>query len=310
MGSSPVGTGSVQQRYAVDICAGTCSALRFHLEQDPKAKVLAIDILPYHTVVAHIPTHLRARFSYCQMDIRELDISRLQKVLYDTWSIPIDGVDHWHASIPCQTYSVAHHNNNFHRDGLTPITDKARTHDAILEHTMSLVQTIATHNPHTFISLENPLGLWKYMPAVQSCAQLPNWLLLDAVHYCANTSEKDGAFPKKPTSFLFFNVPDTFRLATCNNDCPHRISESSPLHAKVLCRHTYTHAQQQVITDVAEKGKIPLKIFEQAWRAHMERRQTIHNPRPSTSPASNIPSRNTVQQRSHDSVARGPFYKI
>ena len=211
-------------RYAVDICAGTCSALRFHLEQDPKAKVLAIDILPYHTVVAHIPTHLRARFSYCQMDIRELDISRLQKVLYDTWSIPIDGVDHWHASIPCQTYSVAHHNDNYHRDGLTPITDKARTHDAILEHTMSLVQTIATHNPHTFISLENPLGLWKYMPAVQSCAQLPNWLLLDAVHYCANTSEKDGAFPKKPTSFLFFNVPDTFRLATCNNDCPHRIS--------------------------------------------------------------------------------------
>ena len=47
-------------RYAVDICAGTCSALRFHLEQDPKAKVLAIDILPYHTVVAHIPMHLRA----------------------------------------------------------------------------------------------------------------------------------------------------------------------------------------------------------------------------------------------------------
>ena len=233
---------------------------------------MAIDILPYHKVIAHIPKHLRARFTYHQVDIQNIDIGAMQKLLYDSWSISIDAVDHWHASVPCQTYSVAHHNNNYHRDGIVPITAKARLHDEILDCTLQLCRAITAISPHTFLTLENPLGLWADMPSVQACAQLPQWQMLPVAHYCANTGPKDGPFPKKPTCFLVFNAPPGFELAQCNHKCPHRISESSVLHKMVLCRHTYTHPDQHVITCVHEKGKIPLQLFSSLWNAHRQLR--------------------------------------
>ena len=113
-------------------------------------------------------------------------------------------------------------------------------------------------------------GMDTSMPSIQSCARQPDWVFLPSVHYCANTSEADGPFPKKPTSFLIFGVPSSFTLSECNNDCPHRISADSPLHKRVLCRHSYTRPEQTVITDVDEKGKIPTFLFQQMWHAHRE----------------------------------------
>ena len=250
-----------------ELCAGTCSALQ-HLQADPTAQVMAFDILPIHKILPHIPSEHRSRFTYTQIDIRDLSIDSLQKIVYDNWSISLDGVDHWHVSVPCQTYSVAHHGHNYHRNGLLPLTAKARAHDEILNHSATLFRQLATHNPRALLSMENPTGLWASMPSIQSCARQPDWVFLPSVHYCANTSEADGPFPKKPTSFLIFGVPSSFTLSECNNDCPHRISADSPLHKRVLCRHSYTRPEQTVITDVDEKGKIPTFLFQQMWHAH------------------------------------------
>ena len=255
-------------RYAIDLCAGTSSALRYHLEADSTAQVLAIDILPYHKVVSHIPRQHRNRFHYRQIDVTDLSLPTLQKILYDLWSVSIDCIDHWHASVPCQSYSTAHHGNNFHRDGLRPLTPQARQHDAILTHTIAMLREIATINPRTLISVENPTGLFQSMPAVVECAESEGWLMLPEVHYCANTSEQDGVFPKKPTTFLLYGVEPAFTLPQCNLQCPHRLSGTSVLHKHVLCRHPYTHADQVVITDVYEKGKIPTRIFDEMWYSH------------------------------------------
>ena len=112
---------TIASRYAVDICAGTSSALRYHLAADPTAQVLAIDILPYSQVIAHIPPAHRHRFHYKQLDITAVTVPVMQKLLADLWSISLDCVDHWHASVPCQSYSLAHHGRNFHRHGITPL---------------------------------------------------------------------------------------------------------------------------------------------------------------------------------------------
>ena len=130
-------------RYVLDICAGTSSALRYHLDQDEHARVLAIDILPYEKVIAHIPSKHQHRFSYVRASVNQLDMSSLRKMVYDTWSIAPDMIDMIHWSHPCETYSEAHHNNNFHRNGLEPITDKAHLYDKMLGNVATLLKQVA-----------------------------------------------------------------------------------------------------------------------------------------------------------------------
>ena len=130
-------------RYVIDVCAGTSSALRYHLSQDEHAQVLAIDILPFEKVIAHIPAHQRHRFSYVRMSMDALDMQVMRKIVYDAWSVTMDRVDMIHWSHPCQTYSEAHHNNNFHRNGLQPLTDKARHHDSMLAKMAMLFEHIS-----------------------------------------------------------------------------------------------------------------------------------------------------------------------
>ena len=260
----------IASRYVVDMCAGTSSALRYHLANDPKAQALAVDVLPYHKVVAHIPPEHRSRFHYRQIDVKQLTVPSLQKILYDTWSISIDCVDHWHASVPCQSYSLAHHGHNFHRQGLLPLTQAACDHYKDLESTIDILRDIASACPRTLISVENPVGMFQQMPCVQQCASEPNWKLLPEFHYCANTVDADGVFPKKPTTFLLHGVPDTFDLKQCLNDCPHRLSDTSALHKYVICRNWNTHPDQHVIEDVMNKGKIPFGVFDAIWWAHRD----------------------------------------
>jgi hypothetical protein len=71
---------STASRYVVDICAGTSSSLRYHLQSDPNAQVLAIDTLPFESVIAHIPPQHRARFRYVRMSAADLNMSVFKKL--------------------------------------------------------------------------------------------------------------------------------------------------------------------------------------------------------------------------------------
>ena len=139
---------------------------------------------------------------------------------------------------------------------------------------------VADHNPRTLITLENPFSLWYQTDPIRTCAARPGWKLHEVIHYCANTTAADGAFPKKPTSFLVFGAPDEFKFSVCADDCPHRIKGSSILHKLVICRHRSTHAEQTVITDVMEKGKIPAGVFEKVWLSHREHVRSITTGKP------------------------------
>ena len=138
--------------YIVDVCAGSSSALRYHLLNDPNAMVMAIDILPFEKVICHIPAEHRHRFTYVRVSMADLNMAALQKIVYDHWSIPIDKIDQLHGSHPCETYSDAHHGNNFHRIYLTPLTSKAIEHYRMLHTMTSLLSELAARNPRILIT--------------------------------------------------------------------------------------------------------------------------------------------------------------
>ena len=94
-------------------------------------------------MIAHIAAHQRHRFSYVRVSVDGLDMQSMGKMVYDTWSVAMDQVDMIHWSHPCETYLEAHHNNNFHRNGLQPPTDKARTHDGMLAQMAALLKHIS-----------------------------------------------------------------------------------------------------------------------------------------------------------------------
>ena len=110
------------------------------------------------------------------------------------------------------------------------------------------------------------------MAPIVELASQPGWRMLLVAHYCANTSAElgDGVFPKKPTNFLLFGVSPEFRLNVCNNNCPHRIDDSSLWHKKVMCYNTGMHPNQVVERDSTIKSTIPLKIFDSFWRDHQQ----------------------------------------
>jgi hypothetical protein len=261
---------STSSRYIVEICAGTSSALRYHLQQDPTAQVLAIDVLPFEKVISHIPQQHRHRFHYVRMSMADLSTPVLRKLLYDAWSIAPDQLHALHWSHPCETYSEAHHNHNPHRNGLLPISQKAISHDNMLDSMANLLHEIATMHPSILITAENPVGLWQHMTAVQKLSCEPGWRMLPVAHYCANTSTTlgDGAYSKKPTNFLVYGVTPDFKLQTCDMACPHRLKQQPLLHKLVMCYNTGMHPLQVVERDQTQKAKIPLQIFHAIWQNH------------------------------------------
>ena len=64
---------STKPAWYVDLCAGTSSALRYHLLADPNARVVAFDVLPKSEIVCHIPKQFHSRFHYRQIDVSTLD---------------------------------------------------------------------------------------------------------------------------------------------------------------------------------------------------------------------------------------------
>ena len=72
----------------------------------------------------------------------------------------------------------------------------------------------------------------------------------------------EHGFPNKPTSYLLYNCeyqPDVI----CDCQCDNRLTTHGDrkLHKYVICRNKGQHPDQQVLTGVMEKGRIPLMVF-------------------------------------------------
>ena len=151
----PIAQPILASRYVVEFCCGTSSALRYHLESDPDAQVLGIDILPYNSVARYIPPQHRSRFTYIQADVSSMSRLDLVNIVHNAWNITLDRIDHYHGSPPCETYSEAHHSKNFHRSGLIPLTGKATDHDRLNDNLCKLFHMLSLTIPALY-TLENP----------------------------------------------------------------------------------------------------------------------------------------------------------
>ena len=204
----------------VELCAGTCSMLRYHLATDPKAQCIAVDIRDEAEVMSYIPAEHRHRVTYIRHNVQHLSYETLSALLRQAGCDP-SNIVHIHASPPCTTYSTAHHSRNFHRDDLVPLTPSAVLDDDLTRNMCATMETVATKHPHVLLSQENPVGLWSQLPWVQRLSQQPNWQLVQRMDHCMMTSHLDEfAFPNKPTSYLLYNCeaqPDIVCGCRCDN---------------------------------------------------------------------------------------------
>ena len=100
----------------VDVCCGTMSHLVAHLERNPYAQGVAIDILPPDKVPNDgINPDVLARIQYVPMDVSHLTWRQFQNVVRDRLRCKPSQLTSVHFSPPCTTYTRAHHGKNPHR---------------------------------------------------------------------------------------------------------------------------------------------------------------------------------------------------
>ena len=271
---------STKPAWYVDLCAGTSSALRYHLLADPNARVVAFDVLPKSEIMCHIPKQFHSRFHYRQIDVSTLDYDLFVKEL-DAVGCCVHDVAHVHISPPCTTYSVAHHGKNFHRDGVDPVSWQAHEDDTLVRNTCNLLHDVTTRHPSIMATAENPLGLWAGLQCVQDLAQRPNWQLVERIDHCMMTSELDeGYFPNKPSSWLLFNC-DAQDDVVCDCQCNNRFTERGKLryHRVLICNRTTKLPEQRVLKNALEKAAIPLGMFGHLMARH-HRHRSVQSSQP------------------------------
>jgi hypothetical protein len=149
------------------------------------------------------------------------------------------------ASAVCTTYSVAAistHRRKEPSGTLTPITDKARHGDAMVKHTLKLIEDL---QPDVFF-IENPMGGLRSMDFMQG---IPRHL----VTYC-----QYGESYQKPTD-IFTNHPEPNFKPPCKRGMS--CHESAP-------RGSQTGVQR--LKNSMEKAKIPLQLCEHIARISLK----------------------------------------
>ena len=115
-------------QYVVELCAGTSSAVKYHLRDDPNAVSLLIDLCSADFMHKHVPPDLHPRFTaVSNTDVEHLTYESLSSIVRDAWGIALDQVHVYHHSLMCQSLSGATCDctNHFPPDGSTPITNLA-----------------------------------------------------------------------------------------------------------------------------------------------------------------------------------------
>jgi hypothetical protein len=149
------------------------------------------------------------------------------------------------ASPVCTTYSVAAistHRRKEPSGTLTPITDKARHGDAMVKHTLKLLEDL---QPDYFF-IENPMGGLRSMDFMQG---IPRHL----VTYC-----QYGESYQKPTD-IWTNHPEPKFKPPCKRGMP--CHESAP-------RGSQTGVQR--LKNSMEKAKIPLLLCDHIAKISLE----------------------------------------
>ena len=168
-----------------------------------------------------------------------------------------------HASPPCETCSVAHHNHSPHRDGDWR-SPQAEADDVMLEKLCLCLSTLSAQHPHLMLSLENPTSQWQYSLPVQTLAANDGWQIVSEIDHCMVTCELDPEyFPMKPTTWVLFGCRPQDDLC-CYNRCTNRLTTKGArhLHRVLICPRSDKHKDQIVLPDdKLLKSKIPLGMF-------------------------------------------------
>ena len=213
----------------------------------------------------------RHRVRYIQQDVTEWTYDELERQLRIV-GCDVREVAHMHVSPPCTTYSEAHHGNNVHRHGLEAVSEDAARDDVLTFNMCRLMQQFAEIHTGVLLTQENPVGLWLQLPWVRRLAQRDNWQLVERVDHCMMQSQLDGdiIFPNKPTSYLVYNMEPQDDIP-CECRCMNRLTVKGArkLHRMLVCNRHDKHPDQQVITDVLEKGRIPLMLFGHFMAKHL-----------------------------------------
>ena len=178
---------------------------------NPSARALLVDSLPEDKMRKLVSPTYHSRVTLVSMNVAYLTLPKLQQLVYEAWHVPLSAVDAIHASPPCQYMSRAHHGKKVHYDGVVPVTPAARRDYRVLSHALKLLARISVLHPSVVLSVENPVGKSRHLPIVQRHASLHGWKLIRRADHCMHVNPQfDGSriFPKKPSSYLLFNVSD------------------------------------------------------------------------------------------------------
>jgi hypothetical protein len=257
-------------RYFVDICAGSCTSLVYHLRQDPHAHCMAIDILSEHRIRRMVPKPYRHRFTYVRMNVSALTPSLLHRLVSEQWGISPTEVDHYHYSPDCTTLSRATHGKDVHYHDGRPISPKARHDYASMVRVLSTLQAAGLDPSHTLVTVENPVGRFRTLPIVQTMSTKPDWHLFDRADHCSMADTADNPpVSQKPTSWLVFSANPPPVLPVCRSDCRFRVTPDSPFHSAVMCYRSDLQPGQRVMRDPIHRARIPLGAYAHFWKSHI-----------------------------------------
>lgn len=163
-----------------------------------------------------------------------IDIEKLQ-----TSDIPFVPNVIW-ASPDCATYSVCalHH----HRNGIEPKTEYAAKCDRVNQHLISLIADFQKLNPNLVYFIENPRGMLRKMPFMQSLPRQTVW-------YCQYSFTT-----AKPTD-IWTNSTTWSARSECSPNNPNCHHERSPRSA--------TNKGTQKLGKGLHRAKVPPRLCEE-----------------------------------------------
>ena len=159
-------------KYVIDLFAGDHSLAKYYLRNDPRCRVLCVDIRSKEDSLRTVPKHLWNRIVYIQYNIKNLTYAKLKEWVYEAWQVSMSEVYHCHASPDCRTLSKADKGRSGYRleDGSpNPYASHhhkqmVAEHDAALKAALQVMHEMAQKHPNTCLTIENPIGYFHMQP--------------------------------------------------------------------------------------------------------------------------------------------------
>ena len=246
-------------KYIIDLFAGDHSLAKYYLRQDPRCRILCIDIRDKDDSLRTVPKHLWSRIVYIQFNIKHITYLQVQEWVRKAWDVGMEDVYHCHASPDCRTLSKADRGRTGYRlDDGSPNPYAApykqaivAEHDAALNATLTFMSDMATKHPNACLTVENPVGYFSVQPQVRAMLRSGEGWRLKVTHYCkaANTKfDGDKSWSMKPTHILIRGGASDLELPQCNLDCPHRLSADPSRHTTTIRIDSRSHPSQTKVT--------------------------------------------------------------